>query len=102
MRAPTGGRGAWAVVGRSGAAVGGGGSAAAGGRSPKNEANSRDIFDGGWGRGDRLGWGHIKILYKASKGFTKTQTIYKAPKHYTKTQHIRHILETFNKNRNTH
>ena len=46
-----------------------------------------------WGPGgDRLGWGHIRILHKAPKDYTKPQqTIqspdrpYKAPEHYTKT-----------------
>ena len=52
------------------------------------DGNSADGLGGG---GYRLGWGHIKILYKAPKDYTKTQKttqspeqIYKAPTDYTK------------------
>ena len=102
MRAPTGGRGAWAVVGRSGAVVWDGGSAAAGGRSPNREAN-RDIFDGVVGEG-RMDWDEDTSRYytKPQKIIQRPKAIYKAPEHYTKTQHIRHILKTFNENRNKH
>ena len=47
----------------------------------------RQLPAGGEGGGDRLGWGHVRILYKAPKDYTKPhKTIqrhkisYKAPR----------------------
>ena len=33
----------------------------------------------GGGVGDRLGWGHTKILYKATEGYTKPQKTVQSP-----------------------
>ena len=59
-----------------------------GGRPPRGHRRRRRSR-GARGRGDRLGWGHIKILYKALKDYTKPHKLYTAPKHYTKTENIR-------------
>ena len=51
--------------------------------------------------GDRLGWGHIRILYKAPKDYTKPQQTIQSPqKIYTKTYKIRQQPKTLNKSSN--
>ena len=67
--------------------------------------------EGGGGGGDRLGWGHIRILYKAPEDYTKPQLtiqspdrLYKAPtdntkaqQDYARTPRIRQRLKISNK-----